>query len=330
MAHFEKNKYKFCTDIKPNLVGSETIEEREKEIELLKNSLEEYNVLVKDLIFDMASYKIRNIILNISYFIIEDIEIFENMSENKKLPIDKIVRKIPIAKKFLLKWNDYIVTYTIILSNPNYCNLQEYLNIVENVNILGVEEVEEEKGICEHRGIIISLRRHSAIVLTSKGEFKKIKIHEEKKIGEEATGKEKKNIGHYKKHIAIFFGLIFLIVCITIIKYNSVSTTLVIETTSQIKLEVNSFNRVLSEFSTNDKGREMLSTLNLKDEKLDTALYEILKYASSNKMIPSDGVLITVTGHAIEYGKIPISEGFINEENLHIKFNNSGNEHKFY
>lgn len=328
MGVFEKDKFKFSIDVKPNLVGSEVIEERKKEIELLNEYMYEYNVLLKDLVFDMPPYSIRNTILNISYFIIEDIEYFEYVSKYKKLPLDRLIKKIPITKTFLLKWSDYILVYLIILSNPNLNYLQEYLNVVENIKVIGVEDIKEPALQNEYQGIVINNRRNIAVILTSKGEFKKIKLEEDKSVGEEAIGSIKKSIIHYKLHISIFVGLIILMLSIIGFKYNSSNSTLLIETTSPIKLEINYFDRVIKEYSTTDKGKELIEKTSLTDEKLDDALYEIFKYALNNEMIPRDGILITVTGEAIKYGELSKFESFINENKLNVKFNNSGIEHK--
>src|SRR5690606_20523422 len=121
----------------------EVIEKRAEEIEKLSEDLLNYKILIKDLIHEKVSYTIRNKILNIAYFIIEDVELFEYLNTTRKFPINRILKRTPIEKEFLQTWKEYIITYVVILSNPNYKYIQEYIQIVEAINILGVDEISQ-------------------------------------------------------------------------------------------------------------------------------------------------------------------------------------------
>ena len=72
----------------------------------------------------------------------------------------------------------------------------------------------------------------------------------------------------------------------------------------------------------------MLDKLNLYNEGIDVSMKEILNYAIDNEMIPDTGVLITITGKALENKELALTEKFIEEKELKVKLNNSGDEHK--
>ena len=49
-----------------------------------------------------------------------------------------------------------------------------------------------------------------------------------------------------------------------------------------------------------------------------------------NNMIPEEGLLITVTGETIKYGKLELSGRYIYDNNIKVLINNSGTQHKLY
>lgn len=328
MSSFQSDKYKFSTKAPSNLALEEVVEKRSDEIERLKDELLTYKILIKDLVHEDPSYNVRNKILNISYFMIEDVELFEYLNTTKKFPINRLIKRTPIEKEFFQNWKEHIITYVVILSNPNYKYLQEYIQIVEAINIMGVDEVSELIKTTEHRGVILEKGIGKAIVLTSKGEFVRVKCGKENKVGEDLISNEAISIKKYKLQFSILISLIMVIFMISIFKYRSIDKTIVIETTSEITLEVNSFNRVIDSYSRTEKGENMLKELNINRSEIDDSIKNILNYAANNEMLPESGVIITITGNPLKYGVLEKTEDFIQEEELKVMLNNSGDEHK--
>lgn len=328
MGIFEYDKYKFSTNISNNLSLDDVVEKRQDEIEVLKEELLNYKILIKDLIYDETSYILRNKLLNIAYFIIEDVELFEYLTKTKKFPINKLLKRTPIEKEFYQMWRQYIVVYVVIFSNPNYKYLQEYLQVEEAANVSASEEIIQVNKDEEHRGLILYKGINYGIIVTSKGEFVKVKATKENRVGEELIAKESFRLKKYKLQISIIASIMAIILAIGIFQYKSTDKTISIETTSLITLEVNRFNNVLNAYTKTEKGTIMLQTLDLNNNNIDQSIKEILKYANSNEMIPKTGVVITVTGRALEYDALIETEKFIGEEGLQVKLNNSGDEHK--
>ena len=325
---FQQYKYKFSTKTPISLVSEDIIEKRAEEISRLKEDLMEYKILIKDLVFDKPSYDIRNKILNITYFIIENIEIYDYLVKNKEFPLKLLLQATHLERSFLEKWKEYIITYFIILSDPTYNYLKEYLQVVEAIHILGSEEIIENVDVEEYKGLLLYKGRLSSVILTSKGEFIKVKSKKEEKIGEEILAKESISLKKYKTQMAVFFTLIACIFLIASYKYKNIEKTIVVETTSTITLELNSSNKVINYSSNSEKGKGMLEELKVKNNDVDLALKNILDYANNNEMVPSTGIVLKVTGEPLKNKDIKDTEEYIAENKLEVKFNNSGDENK--
>lgn len=331
MSSFQEDKYKFSLKEPLNLVKELNYgkEERIKEeIEKFKSELEEYRVLLKDLDYDEPSYINRNKILNIAYFIIGELEIFDYLIEKKKFPINRIMKRTPIKKEFLEEWKCFIIAYVILLSNPEYKELQDYIKIVESVKIMAIEEIKENLEVKDYKGIIINKGFRSVSILTYKGEILRVKGSKEDKIGVEVVREKIKTLKTYKLQIAILLSLVALISIVTIFRFNKIDKTIIIETTSSITLEINSDDIVVNAYSKTEKGEKMLEDLSVKRLKVDESIKNIINYANDNEMIPSSGIVVKVTGNPLEYRALSETEEFIKEKGLQVKFNNSGDENK--
>ena len=312
MDKFQKNKYRFSSTQPLILIGNDIVEARNEQVNQLVSELIKYKVLIRDLVNSEVDYSKRNELLTIAMFIINNFELYDAFVKNEDVPIDVLHRFTRVDKKFLQKYREYIVAYTLIFGNPIYKNIQDYVQIVEN----SIED-EEEKN------------KKNAIILTSIGEFKKVKLNQDVINGEEVKANEKKTLKDFKIYISIV--LIFLVVfsISMLYKYNNVVRTIVVETTSPIRLEINGFNRVLNITSSTEKGQLLVEETNLLDQKLDRAIYKIIEYANENEMVKSTGITVTVTGKELRYNSLPETEEYIYKKDLKVRFNNSGREHKF-
>ncbi|MGL5351938.1 MAG: anti-sigma factor domain-containing protein [Clostridium sp.] len=308
-------------------MGDEILKERENQIKKMQDELLLYNVLIKDLVNDSPSMDIRNQILNIALFIVMDVDCYNEITTNKELQINKIIKTIPIARPFLELWKDYIIAYIVILGNPNYKYIQDYLRTEESIDILCAKELILEKSKTLFKGMVLLKSKTKAIILTSKGEFKKVKLSETVYVGEEASGTENKGVKNYKLHISIISLLIISLIAIFGIKYTTVTKTIVISSTSSIKVEINSFNKVIDSQSPTTKGSEMLELIDIQDKDMDESIYKIFKYVFENGMIPNDDILITVSGEMLDLEQLQKTNKFLHDENIKVKLNNSGSEH---
>ncbi len=328
MEKFQKNKYRFSS-IKPLvLITDEVIELRSQQIAMLISDLLKYKVLLRDLLKDDVSYSIRNELLNIAMFISNDIELYDRFIKEGDIPVDKIRIEARVDSKYINKYRDYIIVYTLILGNPDYKNLQDYIEIAENTEEdleKDIIEYEEKNGV---DGIVLESSKKNAIVMTSLGEFKKLKFKGTCFRGEEIKSVEKKSLKDYKLYASIvsIFALIFVLSIVY--KYNNVVSMIVVDTTSQIKLEINGFNRVLNVSASNEKGTTLITETCILDNNLDEALVKIIEYANENEMLKDSGTVITITGEALKHNSLEKTSEFVYKKDLKVRLNNDGSEHR--
>ena len=328
MGEFNRTKYIFSSTTGMVDISSKAVKFREEQSAMLIKELFSYKVLLKDLISHSPNYRDRNLILNISRFILGEFEIFDIFSKKKQLPIYIVSKKTMVPKIFIETWQHYIITYTLILSNPVYKYIQDYIRIELNEESKAID-IYIEKNNDEHRGIVLKSLKRATIVLTSSGEFLKLKNigHE---VGTEIIGKERKGIKHYKLQIAIASVLILLSGFGIYSEYTKVERTLLLNTTSQIKYELNRFNKVIYTYSPYEKGKSLIEYVDPLDDSIDDVLKKSLEYAKDNGMIPKDGILITINGKPLKYGIFKETGEYIVENNISLLINNAGSQHKLY
>ena len=129
MEEFERSKYVFSEMPTMVDISEKAIKSREKQISLMLKELFLYKVIIKDLIGHRPNKMDKNLILNIAYYVIRNTELFDKFQKKRQLPFNKVAVKAQISKVYLEKWQDYIVAYIIILSNPNYKSIHDYLRI---------------------------------------------------------------------------------------------------------------------------------------------------------------------------------------------------------
>lgn len=332
MSQFEIDKYKFSSSPALTRVGDDIIEERGKEAILFSKDLNKKGIIVKDLIIKSPSLKIRNKLLNISKYIVSSVELFEEFSNTDKLPVDKIAEEIKINRNIIEQWQDYITAYIYLFSNPDYKNLSDYLRIEENIDLMNLESVKDSKDEVSYvladtnSGIAVARSSKSAIILTSQGEFKRLGLQEKCKLGEEVHGKEKKSLKKHKFEIIIISALVLSLAIVSIYKYIVPSTTLIINTTSEFTIEVNSYNKIIRIKSQTEKGKELISDINILDTDIDEGLLKFFEYVHKNEMIPNDKILITIVGEKLPYGTILNTEKFLKQNDINYQVNNGGLE----
>ena len=325
---FKKDKYEF-TSISPIiLMDSSDMDNRSNQINLLIEDLNIYNVFLKDLVNFPLKERERNIALNIAYYIIENEELKDNLNLTKHLNIPKLSRATKIKSDYIKKWKDYIVAYFIIINNPEYKFIQDYFKIkLKQRNREARHKIVKQK---TYRGIIIKILLHnSACILTSTGEFKKIKLNGEATLG--SVGEGKKKIGPAIYRIPISILLLFLIIFGFNIysKYTTASTIIVVQTTSNIKLHVNIYDRVIYSHSPTEKGKALVSNLDAENRKTDDVILDILEYGLKNEMVsPENTVYITIAGQPLKYGELSKTNKFTIENKIKVVINNSGFQQK--
>ncbi len=335
----DKLRIRYVFSSSPNmlLIGGKIDINRNKQIESYLKKLSAYDILLKDLINYPPKEKQRNIILNVSYYILEDENLRDSVERKRELPIRNICKKIDISEEFLRTWKEYILLYYIIFSNVNYKLIQEYLKIEEKSN--NITTLNNTKKTEFFRGLVLKSLNNGAYILTSSGEIIKIKCDKNTKVGQEVSGQQKRTFRHYKIHFCILIFLIMIMGMSLYSHYCKPQSTIIVNTTSAIKLECNFLNKVIYSYSETEKGTKLIISTDVLHKNIDESIKEILDYAINNEMVPSDNkILITVNGETLKYGTLKETSKFLNEVNeknksenrsqLSVLINNGGNQHK--
>ncbi len=326
MEEFRKDRYIFSN--KPGVidVSEKSKKAREQQIIDFNKELFEYEVLLKDLALDRPNEKEKNIILNVAYYIAKDYDIVFSFKEKKALNIGIISRKTRISRKFLERWKHYLITYILIMESTNYKYIQDYLRVLINENI--DEEIPKKK---ECRGIVIERLRKNCIILSSSGEFFYVSNKEDFELGDEIISGKERTLG--KKLKTIFSAILLIVIFVSIYmynQYNKVVSTVIIEVPYSIKYEINKYDSVIYFHSPSNTGEKILKEINPLDKNIDFVLKESIKYAKEQKIIPSEGIVVTVNGKALNYGILEETGNYIVENNIKTLINNNGAKHYLY
>ena len=340
MELFDRNKYIFSEITAMVDVSERAIKVREKQISLLLKELFLYKVLIKDLITHKPNIMEKNLILNISYYLLRNVELIDKFQKKRELPFNKIASETQVSKGYLEKWQDYIVAYTIILSNPNYKSIQDYLRIeYKNDNTQIAINGKQKSNI--YKGIIVKDNKRSSVILSSKGEFIKIKKTDDTRIGKEVEGTQKVGVKHIKLKLSIVAVLLLLIAFAGYRQYTKVVRTIIIEASSTIKIQTNRFDNVVYAYSDTEKGRELINIVDPSDKDIDEVMQKTIEYALDNKMIDSTMIfdktnnasgrlLVTVTDEPIKFGKLKLTGEYIVDKKINLVINNAGYQQKLY
>lgn len=327
----EINKYYFSQRGLKLDEGIGAKEGRKSEISTLMAVSYDFGILLKDLTVKRLSLKERNIALNMAKYLITEIELFDKFERHKKLPYVRLSRVFKLNKKAVEELSDYILIYTLIFSNPELCYLQQGLFVKEKENAEAKEVVEliDMSSKDEFKGIILQKGKKSSIILTSEGEFLKVKnTEEELEAGDITKAEISRGFARYKKLAGIVAVIMLALTIGGYFLYTKPHSTVVVNTTSKIIYTINKGQRIVEANSQTSKGKTLIETISPVDKKLDKMVIETLKYAVENEMLPKDGIIINISGNNLEYGSLQETQSYVNENNITVYINNNGNEQK--
>ncbi|GFP77702.1 anti-sigma factor domain-containing protein [Clostridium fungisolvens] len=337
MDGFSKDKYIFSSRPKIKVVKDIDFSYG-KQVSLFVKELRLYGITNKNLINRTPKYETRNYLLNIALFVVENNSLFEEIVSKRDIQISKLSRVTGASKSIIENWRDYLISYIVLLSNPNYINLREYINIQERAdNEVGIStNVNLTPNDMEYTGISIKNEKRYSDILTSMGEFIRIKNNDsDKKIGQELDGKERKTFKHYSKIVAFLAVIIIVASSVAIYLYNENYTTLVINSNAKIVFEINRFGRINEAYSQNANNQNMIDDLKLQHDNVDDGVTKLFKYLNEQKKLSDKDILLVISGHKLDDGDLQNLEQYIRDNNeqkdnkkIKITINNMGNEKK--
>ncbi|MBE6063390.1 MAG: anti-sigma factor domain-containing protein [Clostridium butyricum] len=324
---FNKNKYVFTSIPTMTLLSRNSNIDYTKEMSAFLSELRSYNVIFKDLFTHKLDEDNRNIVLNLAYYLLEDEKLNEKLVRRKKVPVKELSIATKIGRSNIEDWNEYIIAYYIILSNPNYKCIQDHLKIKlkDEDNVLSI--VNKKYPI--NKGVAIKISKRNAYIVTSSGEFLKIRTNNEVYPGNVCEGKSYSIASKLKIPVALTLVVLLFIACATIVEFRRTESIILINTTSKVKLHINKFHKVIYTYSSTEKGQHLIDSINIENNNVDDSIAKVFQYAIDNDMVDkSTQTLITITGKPIEYGSLPETNKVISENKIPIVINNCGSQQK--
>lgn len=111
-------------------------------------------------------------------------------------------------------------------------------------------------------------------------------------------------------------------------QYTTPVSTVILSSSVQVKYGINKFDKIVYVYSPDDSGKDLIQEIRPMDKNMDTVIRDSIKYYNENKLVSINGVLITVNGKALEYGKLSETGDYIVDNNIFVLMNNAGNQHK--
>lgn len=138
-------------------------------------------------------------------------------------------------------------------------------------------------------GIVMQLNKQHAFIMTSNGEFLKLKLSKNlPKLGEEYTGEVAKDTPFYKYALTAASLAFLVFFSSTAYAYYTPVASVVVNINPSIKLDLNKWNRIIKSTPLNQDGEKVLSELKVKNKSLNDGLDSIVIQAKKDNFINSD------------------------------------------
>lgn len=328
ISNFYDSKYSFSYKNKIHVLSDEVIKARENEVYFFHKELKVYGFNIKDLSSDKPDFKTRNILINIAFFIKDNYDLFKFVEEQRNLPIRKLSFEVKESPLFVDRWQGYIISYLLIISNKRYHHLRNYLNVEENT-------FDEDSNYELKKDNIAGLNmfnttNNSCVILTSYGVFLTIVPHTTYNVGEIVIGKLAKNFKFLMKAF-------FILILIGIISYSTyyyafkaAKNIIVLDINTNINVTVNKFNKVVDVSASSIKGKKLIKNtdnINL-NSNVDEVLSSLLKTALQTKVIfDYDKVSIFVNKNPLDFDSLTETNNIVLDSHIDLRVNNNGQDY---
>lgn len=323
-ATFSRNKYIFASIPQTELVKNTSDKMKKNQVITFIKDLSSYNIILKDLVNYPLNEQKRTVSLNVAFYIMENEKLSKMLQKQKELPLAELKKCTRLSEEYLKNIRDFAIAYFLLISDKKYKVIKDTLH-------MGLkEDMPVNNGLVNKRNLFIGITlkpyKRTAVILTPRGEFVKIKTRYKMTEGQVCDGRRANIIMDYKIHIAVFLTFLIFLSTAIVIDYQTTKTIIVLETTSNIKMHVNKYNKVIYIHSDTEKGKELVEEVNGQNEKLDIVLEKILEYGTEKEMVgKSKEILLTVSGNPLEYGELEKTNKFVKENNIPFTINNAGN-----
>ncbi|MGL4990607.1 MAG: anti-sigma-I factor RsgI family protein [Sarcina sp.] len=305
----------------------------------LRKDIETYNISLISLSRDIATEGDRNMMLNIAMFFVNEKKLISDFK------ITKVIKKKSLAKitrvdfMKIQRYIDYLKLYIVLLMDGKYPLIENYLNIQENEQrrrLMPVSNQDDKQELYKGIAINISGFGKSIFVLTRQGIVADVQYVKGCKIGNEVLAKKFRFIPKFIKVICLILLILAIIIGMISYVYSKKDATVVIRTTSEINININSKGQVIDINSPTQKGKVLIEDISYKWKNIDNVIVEVLEFADKNEMIPNNGVVhMTITDDDFDLNEIPKTKEYVENqykqdtkvgEYFKLEINNDGSQ----
>jgi len=317
----DKDRYIFLEKPAMEVYNKEETLKRAEEIDGYISELKTFSLNLEKLVQAQPDKHERSLILNLALILSSEEKLWEKVLENRRIPFNTFSKLVEEPVFELKKWHDYILSYSILLRGDKYPLIRRYLQY-------DLREKEDAFPIDSdaHSGLALKKRGSYAYILTSQGQFMKVK-DEGNSIGDVTSGKKaRKKLNLLKPLIAVLMAALLLGLVYQNIA-GKVDRTIIIRAEGEIKMDFNPLGDLVHISALNTRGQELIAKSDLEEKDIDSVLAEIIEQAYISETIKErDEIIILVSGEFLpeDFFKSGKTRDRILSYQLDCKINNNG------
>lgn len=317
----DKDRYIFLEKPAMEVYNKEETLKRAEEIDGYISELKTFSLNLEKLVQAQPDKHERSLILNLALILSSEEKLWEKVLENRRIPFNTFSKLVEEPVFELKKWHDYILSYSILLRGDKYPLIRRYLQY-------DLREKEDAFPIDSdaHSGLALKKRGSYAYILTSQGQFMKVK-DEGNSIGDVTSGKKaRKKLNLLKPLIAVLMAALLLGLVYQNIA-GKVDRTIIIRAEGEIKMDFNPLGDLVHISAVNTRGQELIAKSDLEEKDIDSVLAEIIEQAYISETIKErDEIIILISGEFLpeDFFKSGKTRDRILSYQLDCKINNNG------
>lgn len=317
----DKDRYIFSEKPAMEVLQREENEKRADQIESYLKALKKFRINVRNLSETRYDAEKRNLMLNLAMILLSEEKLWLKTKDQQRIPL-KTFSKIVEEPVFELKEMEHqILAYALLLEEDQYPLIRRYLNYREEVKG-EVRESSEEKS----RGLSLLSRGKTSYILTSQGQFLKIRM-EEAPSGHVAAGRKARKKLNLLKPLAVLLLAAALAGTVYVSLSRRITQTIIVKAVGEVKMDFNSFGEAVNVIGINTAGRSFVEKAYFEAQDIDTVLAEIIEQAYITETIKERAeITILISGEFLpeDFFQSGKTHQRILSYQLNAKINNNG------
>ncbi len=316
----DKDRYVFLEKPTMEVLHKKNNELRTLQIEAYLMELKEFRIPIGKLAENQYDTKRRNLMLNLALILLSEKKLWEKTLEDKKIPLKPFSRIVEEPIFELEDMQNQILAYALLFRDDLYPLIRKYLHY-------GAQAKDESPlKDADNTGIPLKRRGKTTFILTSQGQFMKIRV-QEASSGYVASGKNVRKKPNLIKPLILLLLLSLLLGSVYISLSKRISQTIIVKAVGEVKMNFNTWGDMVNVIGINTSGKVFVEGAEFVDKDVDTVLAEIIEQAYITETIKEQAeITILVSGEFLpeDFFKSGKTHDRILSYQLNAKINNNG------